>query len=151
MSEDYSAEIARIEGNIQEQRNLINQCSMQIDQKNKDIAELTEMHKHYSELDTVLQDSSGGALSLIQGLSECVLSGMILNMTFFSSLIDAVKGDGYRTAKRSVENARGKISAQINKIQEEIVGLNAQIVSGKAAITRMNMNKAAYEQKQNES
>ena len=39
----------------------------------------------------------------------------------------------------------------VDKIQEEIVGLNAQIVSGKAAITRMNMNKAAYEQKQNES
>ena len=57
MSEDYSAEISRIEGNIQEQRNLINQCSMQIDQKNKDIAELTEMHKHYSELDTTLLDS----------------------------------------------------------------------------------------------
>ena len=153
MAVDNSAEISRLNSEIQANNNQINQCRAQIDQNYRDIEELNSMIIHYNELNSVLQNVAGEAFSIFQRLPEfghtTAHPGSIINLNFFAPLFDVVKGSQYNSAKSSVENAISKLRSQINRIQEEISGLNSQISNCNSNINAMNSSKASLEQEQN--
>lgn len=117
----------------------INECRKKISELQSDIDELRSIRVKYVNLQNELDRAVSNSESKINGIAGFVFNAFaVIKSTFFSPLMDAIKGPGKSNAKNSLDSSIQKIDNQIDKYQNEIESLRNDITSLEISNSTLN-------------
>ena len=109
------------------------------------IEKLNKVKTSLGNVSASLSDTASRAWNRVNGMTT--LSGKVtsfLNISFFSDILNAIKGTEYAQAEEGVNTSAQIVADRIGEFQEEINRLNGQIRSCNSAISGLENEKKAY-------
>ena len=141
--------MADFDGMISSQRAMIANLENEIGQLQEKITELESLTGQFAEFQNKVSGSASSTANRIGGWGSLIRS--VVKTTFFSDLLQVVRGSEYSRAISSLDSAQNKIVQKIEEFQREIQEKQASINNCYNTISTLQTQKAEYERQQAEA
>lgn len=130
MIESVDPRVVDCQRKIRNNNSRIDECRRKITELQSDVEELKNLRLKYINLQNDLDNSVSKSENQINSIVGAVFNALsIIKSTFFSPMMEVIKGPQLTRAKNGLETSIQKIDDQIYKSQNEIETLQREISS----------------------
>lgn len=130
MIESVDPRVVDCQRKIRNNNSRIDECRRKITELQSDVEELKNLRLKYINLQNDLDNSVSKSENQINSIVGAVFNALsVIKSTFFSPMMEVIKGPQLTRAKNGLETSIQKIDAQIYKSQNEIETLQREISS----------------------
>lgn len=145
MIESVDPRVIDCQRKIKNNNNRINECRKKISELQSDIEELKQLRKKYVDFQYDLDNSVSKSENQINSIVGAVFNAFsVIKNTFFSPMMEVIKGPQLTRARNSLEASIQKIDDRICKNQNEIEALQKEISSLLAKNATLNAKIVEY-------
>lgn len=130
MIESVDPRVVDCQRKIRNNNSRIDECRRKITELQSDVEELKNLRLKYINLQNDLDNSVSKSENQINSIVGAVFNALsVIKSTFFSPMMEVIKGPQLTRAKNGLETSIQKIDDQIYKSQNEIETLQREISS----------------------
>lgn len=130
MIESVDPRVVDCQRKIRNNNSRIDECRRKITELQSDVEELKNLRLKYINLQNDLDNSVSKSENQINSIVGAVFNALsVIKSTFFSPMLEVIKGPQLTRAKNGLETSIQKIDDQIYKSQNEIETLQREISS----------------------